>query len=603
MAAPARRVYQRPRKATPTRIEVTQKNPAAVLRPNAGVTLVAQVFRNSDPLEGVVEWDATGSDAVGIVQIVNVGTKHEATLVAFDRDGARASSALIRVTAKIGNLSHAITVPYRADLTLTVERAADAPDRLTPGETYTLRASVKDGPEEIPDAEVTWGTVDSADQAFILPVRDSRNRNTGIFIGRKPPKGSTVPEKIVVKATYSGKVELFTIPYGDGTKTDDPEKPNVETAKVEDIIVKRTVAPVTTPTPEGGADAPSPFDQELDYNIESGQRLALTATPVKVDETDKRKLPEVVWSIPKDMEKYIAMLPQSDADKKDGKAVFFGLTPESGEPGPARESLYVLVKAKDIVKAVPISNGEQSVDVSWSILPRDIVAKIYGRNISDKYYAIEVVIGNNSGNDLQLSGMSFRLNSSMLRDGSGDNMPSWAPVVSYEAVRGINEEKRLAFNRSTIISGLDAAAQVLTGFTPFFHVATRARNFSQGINILSNPVTKGIERVWPDPQQDELNRLERQAMHGDKIVRNNAVERTMVFVAKETLINCVGGTSNEQQNGAKGKKAECLDADNLLKIRQRLGHLLLSGRKLNRDDFQLRVRPSGFRAPGSNRLN
>lgn len=556
----------------PTRIEVAQKDPTAVFRRESGVTLVARVFaRNGEELEGDVKWSAAGSEAVDVVRVVNEGSKHEATLVAFDPDGRRAGSATISVTARIGSMSHTMNVNYRAAVTVSVEKDAGAPPKLTPGETYTLRAFVKDGDDDISNAEVKWAPADSADRDLVLVVRDPQAANTFNVIGRKPPKGKAVPDRVILAATYGNAIKLVTIPYGDGTKTED-EKPKVETAKVEDITVERT----------GGA---SPFESSSEYQIEPGQRLSLTAK-VQTPTGDTKEKPEAVWSIPKEMSMYIAMLPQSDEAKKKGEVVFFGLTPEAGAQADAtvRESLYVLVKAKDVVKAVPIRNGEQTVDVSWDILSPAVVAKIYGRNISDKYYAIKVTVGNNSGHDLQLTGVSFRLDNSSLPNVTPNSKQSRVSTVNYAAVRGMNEQRRFAFNRSTILGGLDAAAQIMTGFTPFFQVATRARNFSQGINILGNPVTKGIERVWPDPQQDELTRLDQQALHDEKIIHNNDVESTTVFLSKDGIMD---------------KK----DENNMALVRERLGQLTLVGSKLNRNDFQLRVQPSIRQSSGGTSRN
>lgn len=595
LAAPsahAASMQKKAKKPAPARIEVTLKDPAAVLRPNMGVTFVAKVFaRNGDLIEdGEVRWSATGSDAVGLTPAVNEGARHEVTLIGFKPGGRTPAAAIVEVTATLGTLKDSESVSFQPNVTIALKPASGAPARFGPGEKYTIVASVNDGTTDIPNAQVEWSLADDSKGSFVELVIDRGKPNEINAIGLKP-KDNAKSGDILVAATYGGISKFISIPYGDGATAGGGEPDN--TARVADITVTRTGTPAPTPSPTGSTAQP------VEYDIEPGQRLSLTATltPEKGDEGKKK--PKVVWSIPREMEKYIAVLRQNSDDDGKSEAVFFGLTPEAGQADGVREALYVLVQAKNFTKAVTIRNGEPSVDVSWTILPRDIVAKNYGRSISDKYYAIEVVIGNNSGNDLQLSGMSFKLNPAVLKGGAGDNMSAWASVVSYDAVRGMNEQKRLAFNRSTIIGGLDAAAQILTGFTPFFHVASRARNFSQGINILGNPVTKGIERVWPDPQQDEMDRLERQALHDNKIIPNNSVERTTVFVPIATLINCVNGTPSEQPKASNQQRGECLNKDDLVEIRHRLGQLILAGSKLNRNDFHLRVRPGGFRPPAS----
>lgn len=581
-------------KPAPASIVITQKDPNAVLRPGAGVTFSAKVFSKSGELleGGEVKWSTTGSNAVTAGQFVDNGSTHEATLIGFSPDGRPATSALINLTASVANGSVSSTIrdiPFRANLTIEVEAP---PRKLAPGESYLPKATVKDGDVEIPDAHVRWTYATPGDRDFVLLARDSKDVYSAVAL--KPPKDKSAPPNVVIVANYGGAVTPVSIPYGEGTG-DAAAAPTPDTAQVDDITVER----------KGGN---SPFDPS-DFQVEPGQRLALKAS-LKVPDADSGKpKPEISWKVPPEMMNYVAMLPQSDADKKGGVAVFYGLIPDpgsvAGQGGVVPDTLYVLVQAVDktkgkdkekdkefikFVKAVAIRNGEQTVDVSWDILPPDVVAKNYGRGISDKYYAIEVVVGNNSGYDLQLTGMSFRLDNPQPGDMSGNGNSAFpVSVVSYDAVRGLNEQKRFAFNRSTILGGLDAAAQFLTGFNPFFHVASHARNFSQGINILGNPVTKGIERVWPDPQQDELNRLEQQALHDDKIIPNNSVQRTTIFVPKESVLGYRGAASNGQQAGG-------LNENDLLAVRRRLGQLILVGSKLNRNEFSMRIR-QGSRSP------
>ena len=52
---------------------------------------------------------------------------------------------------------------------------------------------------------------------------------------------------------------------------------------------------------------------------------------------------------------------------------------------------------------------EPQVDVMWAVLPRKVVKDAFGSWIWEKYHSIEVVIGNNSGYDLQLASIGFQL--------------------------------------------------------------------------------------------------------------------------------------------------------------------------------------------------
>ena len=624
-------------KVPPARVEITQKDPNAVLRPGAGVAFVAKVYsRRGELLEGSeVKWRAAGSSAVTVGQFVNDGATHEATLIGFSPEGRQPASALVSLTASVGSVSSdPIVIPFRANLAIEVEAA---PKKLAPGESYLPKATVKDGDTVVKDAHVKWTYATPSDKDFVLLSRDNKDVYSVVALKAPDDKSKPAPSNVIIVANYSGVIAPLSIPYGEGGRTESKEKP-VETAEVGEILVSATgipADPCASPTPK--PTPASPFDAEAEYDIEAGRRLALTARLVKANCNDKNPLPKLVWSVPKDMSEHIAILEQNG----DGRAVFYGLTPES-DSDQVRESLYVLVQAVDkgkdkkaerledgdsikYVKAVPIRNAEQTVDVSWNVLPHDVVAKNYGRGVSDKFFGIEVVVGNNSGNDLQLTGMSFKLDHNWAKgqngqngqngqivlngqNGQGNGVQSWVPVASYEVVRAMTEQRKFSFkSRSTILSSLSAAAQIMTGFTPFFNVATRARNFSHGINIINNPVMRGIEGVWPDPLQDERDRLERQALHDDKIVPNGAVYRTTVFFPRDLLgrpngetLTAGGASKDKATNGGNKGKAgkegeQVIHEDNLLAIKERLGQLILVGSKLSRNDFRMRVRQQGYR--------
>ena len=60
------------------------------------------------------------------------------------------------------------------------------------------------------------------------------------------------------------------------------------------------------------------------------------------------------------------------------------------------------------VEARPKPPGlDPQVDLMWKILPRKVVHDNFGRRIAKRYYAVEAMIGNNSGYDLQIAGVGF----------------------------------------------------------------------------------------------------------------------------------------------------------------------------------------------------
>ncbi len=57
---------------------------------------------------------------------------------------------------------------------------------------------------------------------------------------------------------------------------------------------------------------------------------------------------------------------------------------------------------------IPPGLGAQT-DLAWKVLPRKAVADRYGNRVADHFFAIEATIGNNTGYDLQIAALSFKL--------------------------------------------------------------------------------------------------------------------------------------------------------------------------------------------------
>ena len=109
------------------------------------------------------------------------------------------------------------------------------------------------------------------------------------------------------------------------------------------------------------------------------------------------------------------------------------------------------------------------------------------------------------------------------------------PVGSYMMTRGSLEHGQIWSPRNFVLNGVRAFGPFLTGFVPFFHNLNHRSNFSEGINIFSNPFEKGIEALMPDETIAQLQRLDEQILRDGVIIPNNRQIRTRVFVAKETL--------------------------------------------------------------------
>lgn len=180
----------------------------------------------------------------------------------------------------------------------------------------------------------------------------------------------------------------------------------------------------------------------------------------------------------------------------------------------------------------PGLNGKGEVDVMWEVVPDKVTSDNFGGKVKRQFYCIEVVIGNDSGFDLQLSSIGFTLPGLA-------NAKQRIPSTGYRTVRGSLEAFQLLAPRNFVINGLKVLGPLLTGFLPFFHVEAHARNFSEAINVISNPLEKGVENFWPDLTPRELDRLADMTFRDDistkTIVPNNVQARILTFVPKEIV--------------------------------------------------------------------
>jgi hypothetical protein len=82
---------------------------------------------------------------------------------------------------------------------------------------------------------------------------------------------------------------------------------------------------------------------------------------------------------------------------------------------------------------------------------------------------------------------------------------------------------------------IKALGPFLTGFSPFFHAVNHAKNFAEGINILSNPFEKGFEAVAPDTTLRQLEHLDEQALRDSVTFKNDDQVPIVVFFEKDSF--------------------------------------------------------------------
>jgi hypothetical protein len=187
----------------------------------------------------------------------------------------------------------------------------------------------------------------------------------------------------------------------------------------------------------------------------------------------------------------------------------------------------------------PIPPGiAPQVDVMWTVLPRKIVKDTFGGWIWKKYYSIEVVIGNNSGYDLQVAGLGFMLRNpddGKVPEVDNTNQTGNVPTNDYHIVRSTVEREQTNGARALVLNSIQAAALIGSGVTPFFHNLGHRANFTTGLDIASDPLGRALNFAWPDNTITQLNRLDNLSLHDSTIIPNNNQTRTVVYVARDTL--------------------------------------------------------------------
>ncbi|PWT81276.1 MAG: hypothetical protein C5B44_04065, partial [Acidobacteria bacterium] len=137
------------------------------------------------------------------------------------------------------------------------------------------------------------------------------------------------------------------------------------------------------------------------------------------------------------------------------------------------------------------------------------------------------------------------------------------PATDYSTVHGSLAKRKLTHPRALTLAILDGVGSLMTGFNPFFHNDAHAANYSQFIDIISNPLAKGVATVWKDAYPDELARFEADVLKDDKILKDGETFKTKIFFPKRNLF--VNGDKNRE---------------NLVKVREELGELVVFGFKL-----------------------
>lgn len=336
-------------------------------------------------------------------------------------------------------------------------------------------------------------------------------------------------------------------------------------------------SPPPSPTPEKSRITFDPADP----GATAGTKVTITATPKLFDKDGKplKETPQGKWDwhvADPSLEGFLVL--SQDGSNQATAVGLFG----NSKSGAARPNLIpIIVTFSGTTPALtgvvnvrledaPLARGpippgiEPQVDIMWAVMPQNITHDNFGGKIRKQYYGIEVVVGNDSGYDLELASVGFDLGAGKLdtRELSSTRIPT----SGYRVARASLQRRQQLSLRNMTLNIIKALGPVLTGFTPLFHNINHTNNFSEGINILSNPIEKGFELVWPDLTLGQLANLEDQSLRDNAItrtvVKNNTQVRFVVFIPKNLISD---------------PKKDKDWRDKPLEVMKRLGRMILIG--------------------------
>jgi hypothetical protein len=212
--------------------------------------------------------------------------------------------------------------------------------------------------------------------------------------------------------------------------------------------------------------------------------------------------------------------------------------------------------------------AQSQVDLAWKVLPFATTQDAFGRRVAERFFAVEIHIGNNSGHDLLLSGFYFLPPAS-------SHPQQLEPNDPYSLVRSVIEREQQIGRRALMMHVVRSFGPLLSlGGALISGSAVTLVKYGSGVGIFSNGIEKGLDGAYPDQTLRHIGRLDANSFQDHVVLRQNEPRRLIIFISREQV-----------QCPAK----QTLGCDNLLpwarqfvpaQIKARLGTLQLDGHEL-----------------------
>jgi len=217
----------------------------------------------------------------------------------------------------------------------------------------------------------------------------------------------------------------------------------------------------------------------------------------------------------------------------------------------------------------PIPEGlSPQVDVIWGVANSESVSHNFGNTVKSAYIALGLLIGNNSGYDIEITAVGFKL----------PGQSEAVPTSSLSLIRGDLEWSDKFSSRNQLYRYIQFASLFTEGLIPFFHRPSAKANYSTGAALFSGPLEKGFNAAFPDVTIDQLAHLESyHVLKEGTIIPNNTHVLLIAFIDKSIVSKCSGSKKNTTELPG----WNCVsNFDKPMEVRSVLGELVLVGRPI-----------------------
>ncbi len=157
-----------------------------------------------------------------------------------------------------------------------------------------------------------------------------------------------------------------------------------------------------------------------------------------------------------------------------------------------------LANAGASAKLLATLTSGADVYIGWSVLPSKVLRDNYGRHVMDRYFGIDVVIANRTGENADTGDKSQSLIVTALEFchlQSGGELRDIS--IDPALVRGSLQKGELTGKRNTISRAIQATGAVVAPSAGFFKNEIHRGTFSTAAALFT-PMKTGFDLVWPD---------------------------------------------------------------------------------------------------------